>query len=391
MFAVAWGGNEFTPLLGLYRRVLGLDELAVTALLSAYVLGIVPSLFLAGPLLRRFGAKRTVYPVPALSLLGSVLIIAGTWTTPLLFAGRVIIGLALGIGMVAGGVWLTELSASDRDATARPGRGARRAAMSLTAGFGLGAGLVGVAAQWSPLPTILPYVPHIVIAGVAQLMLGRIANAPARAPRLIPPAVPSRQARATYLRVLPVAPWIFGSLGLAYAILPQIVMGKVGTLITAYSALLCLTSLGTGFLTQRLLGRFTNPASFPAAVSGFGLFAASTIAAGLLMESLSPWVVLGLAVVLGCSYGLMIAGCLQDVERTAPPALLARMISTVYALAYIGFGLPTLVAWVNSTTGTPHAVILLWTITMAAVAVLIGRLLARRRMASPTLRGHVVQ
>ena len=50
MFAVAWGGNEFTPLLVMYREVGDFSAVTVDALLAAYVLGIVPALLLGGPL-----------------------------------------------------------------------------------------------------------------------------------------------------------------------------------------------------------------------------------------------------------------------------------------------------------------------------------------------------
>ncbi|MDU2597611.1 MAG: MFS transporter, partial [Dermabacter sp.] len=44
IFAIAWGGNEFTPLLVMYREVSQFSDLVVDGLLGAYVLGIVPAL-----------------------------------------------------------------------------------------------------------------------------------------------------------------------------------------------------------------------------------------------------------------------------------------------------------------------------------------------------------
>ncbi|MEV8546520.1 MFS transporter [Streptomyces sp. NPDC051572] len=382
MFTVAWGGNSFTPLLGLYRNTLGLGELEVDALLSAYVIGIVPSLFLATRLMGRHGVKRVLAPMPALSLIGSLLLLSGTWILPLLFLGRVVIGFALGIGMVAGGVWLKELSSPPRDPAARPGLGASRAAMSLTAGFGLGAGVVGTAAQWSPLPTVLPYILHLLLAVVAQVMVIRSPDVPAPAPEYA--ARPARTPRRAYVRIATVAPWIFGSLGLAYAILPQLIMDTVGSLITIYSAVLCLTSLGTGFATQRLLARLKDPAAAPSAAVGFCIFVVSTCAAVAFMDSLSPWLVLLLAALLGCGYGFMLAGCLQEAERTAPAGRLGHVISVVYALAYLGFALPTLVSWLHTTTGASHGTILSGTVVLAVVAMAAGRLATRKETRGET-------
>ena len=43
VFATAWGGNEFTPLLVMYRQITDMSPVVVDALLFAYVLGIVPA------------------------------------------------------------------------------------------------------------------------------------------------------------------------------------------------------------------------------------------------------------------------------------------------------------------------------------------------------------
>nr|EJI98993.1 transporter domain protein [Rhodococcus sp. JVH1] len=57
MFVVAWGGNQFTPLLTMYRAERGYSELAVNTLLFAYVIGLIPSLLLAHRLAERWGPR----------------------------------------------------------------------------------------------------------------------------------------------------------------------------------------------------------------------------------------------------------------------------------------------------------------------------------------------
>ncbi len=65
----------------------------------------------------------------------------------------------------AGTAWMKELSAQ-----APVGAGARRAAVSLSAGFGCGALFAGVVAQWLPAPQVSPYVVHIALM-IAALAL----------------------------------------------------------------------------------------------------------------------------------------------------------------------------------------------------------------------------
>jgi hypothetical protein len=138
LFAVAWGGNEFTPLLVLYRLE-GLSAQSVNVLLGAYVLGIVPALLVGGPMSDRYGRRPLLLPAPLLGVLGSALIAWGAHLHALLFAGRVFSGLALGLVMAVGTSWVKELSQPPVGDPGEPGAGARRAALALTAGFGLGA------------------------------------------------------------------------------------------------------------------------------------------------------------------------------------------------------------------------------------------------------------
>ena len=50
LFVVAFGANIFAPLLPSYRDTAGLSQSQVTFLLAIYVLGLVPSLLIGGPL-----------------------------------------------------------------------------------------------------------------------------------------------------------------------------------------------------------------------------------------------------------------------------------------------------------------------------------------------------
>src|SRR5690606_27383636 len=87
VFATAWGGNEFTPLLVMYRQISGLSPVVVDALLFAYVFGIVPALLIGGPLSDRFGRRPLMLPAPVFAALGSVLLAAGSQSVALLTVG----------------------------------------------------------------------------------------------------------------------------------------------------------------------------------------------------------------------------------------------------------------------------------------------------------------
>ena len=67
LFAVAWGGNQFTPLLVMYRELDGMSATTVYLLLGVYVLGIAPGLLIGGPASDQYGRRALMLPAPFLA------------------------------------------------------------------------------------------------------------------------------------------------------------------------------------------------------------------------------------------------------------------------------------------------------------------------------------
>ena len=381
MFAVAWGGNQFTPLLSMYRAESSFSEVTVNVLLFAYVVGLVPSLLASPAVATRFGGKKPLAAAVCLSAMGSLLLMAGPSAPALMFLARTLTGVALGLGMVVGGLALKSLAvaAAERGEAAgtRQPSAARSSAMGLTAGFGLGAGLAGVIAQWLPLPTLLPYLLHLAVCAAAGIGMLRF-----RAARHLHDGggqhAPRRPFPREYvLAVLPASPLIFGALGIAYAILPSVVAGQLGGYSTAFSALLCLLCLGLGFAAQRVVSHLSARRRIPARPLGVVLFVAGTALAVAAATVQSVGLVVLAAAVFGIGYGLTLIGCLQDCDRLALPGQLGPMTSLVYSLAYIGFGLPTAVAWLHESFGFGHTAMLAWIAAIAFAANLAGAVAAK--------------
>ncbi|MFD4973048.1 MFS transporter [Streptomyces sp. NPDC058424] len=249
MFCSGWGGNQFTPLLLMYRRLGGYSAVTVDAFLAAYVLGLVPGLLVGGAASDRCGRRPLMTVATAASLAASAVLCGGVAGQIPVYVGRFLSGLAVGIAMAVGTSWVKELSQAPHDPAADAGAGARRASLSLTLGFGLGAGVAGALAQWGPWPMITPYLVHVLVTVPALFMLARAVETRARTTAvrslwadLKVPAVGHRR----FLRVvLPMAPWVFGSAGVAYAVTPQLVGDRIGNWALAYATLL------TGFLERK--------------------------------------------------------------------------------------------------------------------------------------------
>ncbi len=77
MFCCGWGGNQFTPLLLLYRREGGYSNVVVDLFLGTYVVGLIPGLLVAGALSDRHGRKPLMVVGTVLSCCSSVLLMFG--------------------------------------------------------------------------------------------------------------------------------------------------------------------------------------------------------------------------------------------------------------------------------------------------------------------------
>lgn len=317
-FAIAWGGNEFTPLLVMYRTRGDFTPLAVDLLLFAYVLGIVPALLIGGPLSDRFGRRRLMLPAPALAALGSTILAAGADSEVTLAVGRVFSGLALGLAMAVGGSWIKELSSppwDDRDA------GARRVAMALVAAVLL----VGAPETRAPRRNGIP-------AGAWSSF--RCWNA-ISAPK-----------RRFWLVVVPVAPWVFGAAASAYAVLPALMTQRAAAAPIAFSALLCVVTLGVGFAVQHLGRRLGGdglrgvPIALVLLVLGMGIAAWAA-------SVLTVWAALAAAAVLGAGYGMALLAGLQEIQSIAGPDDLAGLTAIFYGVSYLGFAVPAACAFLS--------------------------------------------
>jgi MFS family permease len=170
MFAVGWGANQFSPMLIVYRHELKLTAGEVAGLFLVYALTLIPGLLIGGPASDRFGRRPVVWPFVALSPLATLLLVLGPRSLAMLAAGRALAGLCSGVVFGAATAWVQEVSPREGS---DEGTSARRSALALTAGFGLGPLAAALLAQWAPDPLVIPYLPHLVIGAAAAAALGR--------------------------------------------------------------------------------------------------------------------------------------------------------------------------------------------------------------------------
>ncbi len=373
LIGAGWGSNQFTPMLLVYHQRLGLGTGTLEAMFGVYALGLIPGLLIGGPLSDARGRRTVVVPAAVLSLAATIALAAAGGSVALLFAGRLLAGVSSGAAFSAGTAWLRDLS--------RPGSGAadghaaaRRAAVAMTAGFALGPLVAGLLAQWAPDPEVVPYLPHIAFAITVLVMLRdapeTVAASGAGSAR------PSRRSGGgvRFRRVVaPMAPWVFASPAIAFALLPSVVGAQRATDGLALVAVITALTAFAGVLIQPLGRRLdASPRGNRAATVGLVTVAAGLGLGAYTAHAQEVWLLVPCAMVLGCAYGLCLVGGLVEVQRMAAPDGLARLTAHYYALTYLGFAAPYLLA-LGAHFASYAALLSAASALALATAVLVGR------------------
>ena len=310
-----------------------------------------------------------------LSLVATVLMLFGPQDPLWLYLGRFLAGLASGAAFGAGSAWVRELSAG-----APPGTGARRAAIALTGGFGLGGLAAGVVAEFAPAPMVSPYVPHLVLGSVALVAAWTAPDPylPSSDPAPTPLIPASAGTRRFLLGVAPWAPLVFGCASMSFAVLADLLGGDAGGRPTLYAGVMVGVTLGAGVLIQpaiRRLAAVTPPSRPPMA----GLTAAAVgMAAGALLLAVpdlpgrAVWL-LPVAVLLGIGYGTLLVAGLVEVELQSGPRDHAGLVAVFYVMAYFGMATPYVIAELSRFGGP-----IPWIAGLAAVCVLLIPVTARQ-------------
>jgi MFS family permease len=384
MFAVGWGANQFSPMLIVYRHELRLTAGEVAGLFLVYALTLIPGLLIGGPASDRFGRRPVVWPFVVLSPLATLLLVLGPRSLVLIAAGRALAGLCSGVVFGAATAWVQEVSPDD-------GLSARRSALALTAGFGLGPVVAAVLAQWAADPLVVPYLPHLVIGTAAAVVLAGTPERPS-GPRLQPRPAGRRWPPAAvrtprfWLAVAPASPLVFGSVALAIVVLPEEVT-SARTLSAGFAGLMTALSFAAGVAVQPFARRFHD--ALAGVVTGLACAAAGA-AVGIAAVAAADRALAGLAaVLLGLAYGLCLVSGLRQAEHMASPDERGAVIACYYALAYVGFAVPYLAAGLGVLAGKSGAFVAL-TAIIAVLALWTAGYAASLRRASRVPEGDAI-
>jgi hypothetical protein len=387
MLAVGWGANQFSPMLIVYRHALGLGSAEIAGLFAIYAATLIPGLLAGGPLSDRFGRRACVLPFAALSPAATLLLILGPRDLALIAAGRALAGLCSGMVFGPATAWVQDL-------TGGSALSARRAALALSAGFGLGPIVAAALAQWAAHPLVVPYLPHLVLGVVAVATVWTVPDVRrAGAPVTAQPgpatttrrwAVPAAlRTRAFWLTVAPAAPFVFGSVSMAIVVLPEEVT-SASTLSAAFAGLMTVLAFAAGIGVQPAARVLAERNDRLGILAGTGAAAAGAAVSAVAVAG-PDRVLAGLgAVLLGLAYGLCLVCGLHQAEQLSGPTDRGAVLSCYYVLAYLGFSVPYVMTGLNEVFGKPGT----FAVLAVAAAVLTGLLAIGAARGRPAATGE---
>jgi len=229
----------------------------------------------------------------------------------------------------------------------------------MTAGFGLGPLVSGLFAQWGPAAYEIPYIPQLLLASVALVLLSRTPETVTRWRSGILGGGLLRLRGFSDRRfvgmVLPMAPWVFGSATIAMVYVPGLAAGHVKSVSLAFAGTAAMVTSLSGVAIQSFARKTAakaggrDTARPRLLVLGLALVTAGTLAeAGVAaLGRLGAWqaaLTLAVAVVMGFGYGMLLVFGLAEVQRLAPAEDLAGMTAVFQAFTYLGFAAPYLLS-----------------------------------------------
>src|SRR3954467_9151433 len=159
------GSTVLTPLYVIYKQQFGFSQISLTLVYAAYVVGNLAALLLFGRLSDEIGRRRTAVSAMAIAIASAVVFLFAR-NIASLYAGRILSGLAIGIGAGTGTAWLAELIARDDKSSATV-----IATSANFVGLGIGALLSGMLAEYAPLPLRLSFVVYLAMLAVVAAMV----------------------------------------------------------------------------------------------------------------------------------------------------------------------------------------------------------------------------
>ncbi|MGF6487278.1 MFS transporter [Pseudomonas frederiksbergensis] len=324
-----------TPLYHLYQEHLRFSAATLTLIFGVYALSLLAALLTVGSLSDYLGRKPVIFTAVLLNMLAMLLFINAD-SVAWLIGARVLQGFATGMATAV-------LSAALLDTDRQQGPMVNSVAPLL--GMALGAMGCGVLAEFAPLPLQLTYWVLFALFVMQALYVWRLPESVTRQTGAWASLRPSLhvpiQARRMLWRVLPIdlAVWALG--GFFASLAPSLVRTATGSTSNLIGGATVAVLTVTGAL---MIYTLRNRPADKVLLLGASLLPAGVALILLAVHSASlPLFFFG-TLVAGGGFGAGFLGALRSIVPLALPHERAGLMSAFYALSYLAFCLPSLLA-----------------------------------------------
>jgi MFS family permease len=361
------GSTVVTPLYVIYKHEFGFSQISLTLIYAVYVIGNLTALLLFGRLSDQIGRRRAAAIAMAIAI-ASALVFLFARGIASLYLGRVLSGVAIGIGAGTGTAWLAELIADDEKT-----RATVIATCANFAGLGIGALIAGMLAEYSPWPLLFPFAVYLLaLFLVAALVLWTRETVSQPLPSIAEVSLRPRIGVPTDIRAQFIAPAVtgFGAMALVgfYAALaPTVLADQLHETSHAVAGAIFLelaTVVVAGIAaTQSLSSRAATLWALALMLPSVALLVAAQLEASMTIMIVAT-------AACGLAAGLGYRGSLQVVNQIAPADRRAEVVSAYLICVFSGNALPVIGVGVISTLASPTAASLVFAATIAAFTII---------------------
>jgi MFS family permease len=359
------GSTVVTPLYVIYRQQFGFSQISLTLIYAAYALGNLAALLLFGRLSDEIGRRRTAMMAMAIAIVSALTFLFAqgiAW----LYAGRILSGLAIGIGAGTATAWLAELIAREDKS-----RATVIATSANFLGVGIGALTSGLLAQYTSSPLRSPFAVYLLmLVAVLALVWFTRETVSHPAPDIARVSMRPRLSVPSEIRAQFVAPAVtgFGAMALVgfYAALAPSLLAEqlhetshaaAGAIFFELAVVVAASIVATKSLSSRVAMLWALALMIPSVAllvtaERFGSMATMIVATASC----------------GIAAGLGYRGSLQIVNQIAPRDRRAEVVSSYFVCGFLGNAVPVIGVGVISAVASPTVASLAFALTISAFA-----------------------
>jgi MFS family permease len=370
-----------TPLLVLYKQQWDFPASLLTLAFAVYAIGFLAALLTLGSLSDHIGRRPVLLGALVIQLASNVLFLVAPdigWVT----VGRIVQGIATGAATTAFTAALVEVAPPNRKRL-----GTILGSVSVTGGLALGSLLAGLAIQLTATANALTFVvlTVITILGLVVVVLSpeTVARTPGALRSLIPRVAIPPATRKEFFAAAPVIAAVWMLAGLSGGLAPSMVRSVFGLdsgLLNGLSGFVApATSAVIGLAFARVDSRRAMTIGIYASIIG-----PIAIIGGVFAGSLTIMII-GQAIA-GVGFGASFTAALRLIFPLAPANQRAAVVSGIYIVSYVAFGVPIVIAGqLTDTLGVVPTVT--WYTALTILLALIS-LIAQVRITHNTRKAH---